>query len=882
MEWLRGLGRRLGILLRGERFDRDLQEEMRLHIELRQQEHMERGLAAEDAHAATQRKFGNALLLREVSGDVWGWRWLENFAQDLRYGARALLRTPGFTAVAVIALALGIGANTAIFSVVNAVLLRPLEYKDPGRLVTVLRYDADPVAVANYIDYRDQSHSFEAMGAAEYWSPNLSSSDGAEHLIGLRMTQNLLPMLGVGPLLGRVFAAGEDQKGAEHEVVLSYRLWQRRFHRDPNLLGKSIILNGEGFTVIGVMPPEFKFAPFWATRAELWAPLAFGDRIHNRDANSLRVFARLKPGVAVAQARADIAAITGRLERQYPGTNSDILVTPLKENVVGKVETPLLVLLGAAGFVLLIACANVAHMLLARTSDRQKEIAVRTVLGAGRSRIIRQFLTENLLLAATGASAGLLLAMWGTNALVVLSPAKLPRVDMVGIDGRAMLFLVGVTLLTALVFGLAPAMHAAIGNLSGALKEGGRGGTDGIHRSRLRSFLVASEFALAFMLLIGAGLMIRSFSALQSVDPGFNPHNVLSMVVSVAGSNEAEPARRGLFYRQLLEHVRALAGVESAGGINHLPLAGDTWGWAFEIEGRPKPRPGDEPEAVYRIVVPGYFQTMRLPVLRGRAIEESDDARAPGVVMINERAAKEYWPGEDPIGKRIAFDTGATIRLTVIGVVKNAKQEYWAADAHPEAYLAALQNRGFLEIGESSVAYLTLVVRTSGDPAALAAAVKQTVWSFDRNLPISEVHTMDGVVADANAEPRFEMLLLGVFAAIALLLAAVGIYGVMSYAVARRTHEIGIRISLGANRADVLRMVVRQGMVQALAGTVAGVAGALLLARLMAGMLYGVRPTDLLTFGGVAAVLGLAALVATCVPARKATRIDPMVALRHE
>ncbi len=883
MGWMRELGRRLGILIRGERFDRDLQEEMRLHLELRQQEHMERGLAAEDAHAAAERKFGNAMLLREMSGDVWGWRWIENIGQDLRYGARALLRTPGFTVVAVIALALGIGANTAIFSVVNAVLLRPLAYKDPDRLVTVLHYGDEPVAPANYIDYRDQSHSFEAMGAAEYWSPNLSGSDPAEHLIGLRLTQNLLPMLGVEPLLGRVFAAGEDQKGAEHEVVLSYRLWQRRFNRDPNMLGRSILLNGEGFRVIGVMPPAFKFAPFWATHAELWAPLALGDRIHDRDANSLRVFARLKAGVTLAQARAEVAIITARLD---PGTNPDVVVTALQENVVGKIETPLLVLLGAVGFVLLIACANVAHMLLARTSDRQKEIAVRTALGAGRSRVIRQFLTENLLLAAIGAAAGLLLAMWGTKALIVLSPAQLPRVDMVAIDGRAMLFLAGVTVLTALVFGLAPAVHAAIANLSGALKEGGRGATDGIRGNRLRSFLVASEFALAFMLLIGAGLMIRSFFALESLDPGFNPHKVLSMVVSVAGSNEAEPARRGLFYRQLLEHVRALPGVESAGGINHLPLAGDTWGLAFAIEGRPKPRPGDEPEAVYRVVMPGYFETMRLPVLRGRAIAESDDARAPGVVMINERAVKEFWPGEDPIGKRITFDDpdkdNRPTWLTVIGVVKNAKQEHWAANAEPEVYLAALQNRDFLGYGDSHIAYLTLVVRASGDPAALTASVKKAVWSFDHNLPISDVSTMDGVVADANAEPRFEMLLLGMFAAIALVLAGVGIYGVMSYAVSRRTHEIGIRISLGASRVDVLRMVVRQGMMQALAGTAAGVAGALLLSRLMARMLYGVRPTDPATFGGVAAVLGLAALAATCVPASKATRIDPMAALRHE
>jgi putative ABC transport system permease protein len=884
---------RLANLFCGRSAERELAREIESHLAILQEEFERRGLPSEEANIAARRAYGGVEQAKELHREARSFMWIEQRFKDVRYGGRNLLRTPVFTLVAVSTLALGIGANTAIFSVVNSVLLRPLAYKDPDRLVTVLHDGTDPVAVANYIDWRDQNRSFEATGAAEYWSPNLTGSDPPEHLLGLRVTQTLLPMLGIEPFLGREFAAGEDQKGAEHEVVLSYRLWQRRFNSNPSVLGKPIILDGESYTVIGVMPPEFKFAPFWATHAELWAPLAFGDRIHNRGGNSLRIFARLKAGVALAQARAEVATITGRLERQYPGTNRDVVVTPLKENVVGKIETPLVVLLGAVGFVLLIACANVAHMLLARTSDRQKEIAVRTALGAGRARIIGQFLTENLLLAAIGASAGLLLAMWGMKALVLLSPATLPRVDMVALDARVMLFLVGVTVLTALVFGLAPAVHAAIANLSSALKEGGRAGTDGIHRNRLRSFLVASEFALAFILLIGAGLMIRSFSALQSVDPGFNPHNVLSMVVSVAGSNEAEPERRVLFYRELLDRVRALPGVESAGGINHLPLAGDIWGWSFNIEGRPRPRPGESPMAVYRVAMPGYFQTMRLPVLRGRAIAESDDARAPGVVMINERAANQYWPGEDPIGKRISFDAGNSETfdankgnvhtwLAVIGVVKNAKQSDWAADAYPEAYLAALQNRDFLGDGGSHIAYLTLVVRTNGDPAALAASVKKTVWSIDRNLPISEVLTMDGVVADANAQPRFEMLLLGVFAAIALMLAAVGIFGVMSYSVSRRTHEIGIRISLGASRADVLRMVVLQGMGQALAGTATGVAGALLLSRLIARMLYGVQPTDPITFGAVAIVLSLVALLAACVPARKAIRIEPMVALRHE
>jgi len=449
------------------------------------------------------------------------------------------------------------------------------------------------------------------------------------------------------------------------------------------------------------------------------------------------------------------------------------------------------------------------------------------------------------------------------------------------------LFLAAITLLTALIFGLAPALGVTAGNLTGALKEGGRSASDGARRNRLRGFLVASEFALAFMLLIGAGLMGRSFAALESVDPGFDPHHVLSMIVSVAGSQEAQPARRAIFYRQLLERVRALPGVASAGGINHLPLAGDLWGWPFAIEGRPKALPGESPLAVYRMVMPGYFETMRLPIVRGRAIGERDDARAPGVVILNERAAAQYWPGEDPIGKRVSFDDDKghpPTWLTVIGIAKNAVQYDWAAKPQPEAYLAALQNGEFLGMGElgSHIAYLTLVVRALGDPADLAPAVKKTVWSFDRNLPVSEVLTMEGVVAAANAQPRFEMLLLVLFGAVALVLAAVGIYGVMSYAVARRTREIGIRMSLGAGRAEVLRMVVGQGLGQVLAGSAVGLAGALLLSRLMAGMLYGVRATDPLTFAAVGVVLGVAALAAVSVPARRATRIEPMVALRHE
>ncbi len=799
--------------------------------------------------------------------------------QDLRHGARSLRRSPGFTAVAVIALALGIGANTAVFSVVNAVLLRPLAYRDPGRLVTLLHDGSNPVAVANYLDWRDQSRSFETIAAADYWRPNLTGVDAPEHLYGLKVTQNLLPMLGIEPLLGRVFVPGEDQPGAEHETILSYGLWQRRFNGDRGVLGRLVTLDGEGFRVVGIMPQGFHFAPFWATRAELWVPDAFRAADRTREGNHLRVFARLKSGVSLEQARAEIRTVTARLERQYPGTNRNVRVTPLRENVVGKVETPLLILLGAVGLVLLIACANVAHMLLARASSRRKELAVRGALGAGRVRIAAQLLTENLLLAALGGAAGMAIAWWGTRALRVLSPANLPRVDSVAIDGGAALFLVAATLATGLIFGLVPALRVSSMNLAGALKDAARGSSESFGRNRLRGVLVASEFALALVLLIGAGLMVRSFFALRSVDPGFRPDHVISMVVSVAGSPEADAGRREVFYRQLLDRVRALPGVAAAGGINHLPLAGDLWGWSFTIAGRPKPNPGEAPGAVYRIIMPGYLETMRLPVLRGRGISPRDDSGAPAVVLINERAAARYWPGEDPIGKQVSFD--GRVWITIVGIVKNAKQGDWADEIDPEVYLPALQNHAFLEDPGVHFAYLTLVVRTVGDPAALAPALKQTVWSFDRNLPVSEVLTMDRVVAEATAAPRFEMLLLGVFAAIALVLAAVGIYGVMSYSVARRTQEIGIRVSLGATRRDVLTMVVRQAMALVLMGAAVGLAGALMLARLMSGMLYGVRPADPLTFAAVALLLALVALAAAAIPALRATRIDPLVALRE-
>jgi putative ABC transport system permease protein len=878
----------------GRTAEREMDREIAAHLALLEENFRARGLPPQEAKLAARWAYGGVEQAKELHREARSMVWLEHIAKDVRYGARNLFRAPGFTTVAVLTLALGIGANTAIFSVVNAVLLRPLAYKDADRLVTILHYGTSPVATANYIDWRDQSHAFTAVGGADYWAPNITSSMASdknlpEHLYGLKVTQNMLLLLGVGPLLGRLFVAGEDQVGAEHEVILSYRLWQRRFQGDTNILGKAITLDGEGYTVVGIMPPGFQFAPFWATHAELWVPDAFGQGVHERVGNHLRVFARLKPGVTLAQARADIATVTARLEKQYPATNRNVRVTPLKENVVGNVETPLLILLGAVGFVLLIACANVAHMLLARTAESLKEISVRVALGAGNARMVAQFLTENLLLAGIGAGTGLLLASGAIKVLIALSPASLPRIELVRVDSHVVIFLTCVTVITALVFGLAPALHATAGNLSEALKEGGRADTGSAGRNRLRSFLVASEFALAFMLLIGAGLMVRSFCALQSVDTGFNPNNVFSMIVSVAGTQEQHAGSREVFYRELLQKLRALRGVQAAGAINHLPLVGDMWDRGFRIEGRPESRPGEAPNAVYRIIMPGYFQAVRLQVLSGREISDRDDARSPAVVMLNEQAAHVFWPGESAIGKRIAFDGKAGEQpawMTVSGIVANARLDDMVSPPYPEMYLPALQTPEFLGAGTDPSAahmnYITLVIRTDGNPADFSNSVRQTVWSFDRNLPISQVMTMAEAVDTATAEPRFEMLLLGLFGAVALILAAVGIYGVMNYSVSRRTREIGIRISLGATYADVLRMVLRQAMLQALTGTVAGIGGAVLLSKLLATILYSVTPTDALTFGGVTVVLGVTALLATGVPARRAALIEPMKALRSE
>jgi predicted permease len=806
--------------------------------------------------------------------------------RDLRFGVRSLLKTPAFTIAATLALALGIGATTAILSVVNGVLLRPLPYADSDRLVVLLHDGRNPVSPANYLDWRAQTRSFTDVAAAEYWSANLAGTDEPERVAGLRLTAGMLPMLGVRPLLGRVFTAQEEVAGNERVAVLSYGLWQRRFAADRGVIGRRVLFDGDPFVIIGVMPQTFQFAPFWATHAELWAPLALGARATSRSGNSLRVFARLRPGVTFEQARVDFAAVTARLEREYPGTNRNVKLESLKHVVVGDIETPLFVLLGAVAFVLLIACANVAHMLLARSASRQKELAIRTALGATRGRLISQMLVESAFLALAGGLAGLLLAVWGVRALIGASPAIIPRVADVTVDARVLLMTLGITGAAAIFFGLLPALRSTRVDLAETFRDGDRGSTEGYGKHRLRSALVASELALALVLLMGAGLMIRSVAALQHVDPGFDPRNVVTMIVSISGTKDADPGLRQAFFADALSRVTATPGVESASFINHLPIAGDSWGYSFAVEGRPKPKPGDSPVAIYRVVFPGYFHTMRVPLLRGRDIASSDRIDAAPVVVINEVMAKRYWPSDDPIGKRITLDDSTW--ATIVGIAKNAVQEDWSAAPQPEMFLPYAQQRAFLTSAASRYAYLTLVARIGcGDrkrceSAAMATPLVRAVREVNRSVSISSVQTMSNVVEQATAESRFYLVLLAVFAAIALTLAAVGIYGVMSYSVSRRTHEIGIRIALGAEQATVLRFIVRQGMSVALIGAGVGLVAAFALTRLMGRLLFGVGPTDPTTFALVTATLCTVALAASYLPARRATRVDPLTALRSD
>lgn len=806
---------------------------------------------------------------------------METLWHDIRYSFRLLARKPAFTVVALLALAIGIGANSVIFSVVNSVLLRPLPYKEPDRLVMVweeaasLGFPENTPAPANYIDWRDQSQVFESLAATASERYNLTAAGEPEKLEGLRATASLFPMLGVEPIMGRWIDAEEDREGANRVVMLSYGLWQRRFGGDAGVLGKNITLDDQSYTVIGVMPSYFNFP---ARGIDLWVPAAFNqEEATSRDSHYLEVYGRLKAGVTIEQARSEMSAIAARLSEQYPNTNQGLgaVVNPLFEQIVGDVRPALLILFGAVGFVLAVACANVANLLLARAAARRKEISIRAALGAGRARLVRQFLTESVLLAVLGGIAGLALSFVSLRLLIPFIPEEINQAKDISLDFNVVLFTFGVSALTGIIFGLVPAIQASRPDLNESLKDGARDSSSAT-QGRLRNLLVVSEVALALVLLVGAGLLINSFARLSQIDPGFRTENLLTMNVSLPGTRYSDRDRRAAFYDQILERIKSLPGVESAGIVTNLPLTFRGNSNFFIIEGRPELPVDRMPLAVTRVINPDYFRTMGIPLVGGRGIEAQDTRDSLPVVVITEATARVHWPGEDPIGKRMKmglYDT-PTPWLTVVGIVKDVYQFDLTTEPWPQVYLPYTQHTSF--------APRDLVIKTTHDPLQMTAAVRNSIWEVDRDQPVSNVSTMGDIVSESLARQRFNTSLLAVFAFVAVLLAAVGIYGVMSYLVTERTREIGIRTALGADRADILKMVVGQGFKLVGAGIVLGLAGALALSRVMTSLLYGVSATDPATFVIITVVIAFVALIANYIPAYRASRIDPMKALRHE
>jgi putative ABC transport system permease protein len=805
---------------------------------------------------------------------------METLIQDIRYAIRVLLKSPGFTAVALLTLTLGIGANSAIFSVVNAVLLRPLPYEESERLVFITErspvLEGMSVAYPNYLDWREQNGVFDNIGVYRRVSFNLTGNGEPERLLGGEVSAELFNALKTKPALGRTFLAEEDVAGANPVVVLSYGLWQRRFGKDTDVIGQTITLNARPHTIIAVMPPDFRFP----SGVDLWVPVGLNadNPSWNRGNHpGLYAIARLKPGVTASQAHAEMDTIAARLEQQYPASNTGnrVTVTPLFNRIVGDIRPALLVLLAAVGFVLLIACANVANLLLARAAARQKEIAVRMALGASRGRLIRQLLTESMILSVTGGALGLLLAVWGTDLLVAISPDNIPRFAEIKLDNRVLGFTAGIALVTGILFGLAPALHASKLNLNEILKEGGRSATAGLRRQRVRSLLVISEVAIALVLLIGAGLLIKSFLRLQQVDPGFNPDNVLTAGIPLPRTKYLEPPKRIAFYEALFSRIAALPGVQAVGAVSELPIEGGSQTY-FIVEDRPIPPREEMPLTEYSLVSTGYFKALGLRLLKGREFDERDVRDAPFACIIDENFAEQYWPGQDPIGKRLKYggaDPGNPWS-TVVGVVANVRYQGLDQES-PRVQL-------FLPYGQATFLGASLVIRTAGDPSSLASAVRNEVLAIDADLPVFEIRTMNEVLKESVATRRLYMTLLGIFAGVAMVLAAIGLYGVMAYSVTQRTHEIGIRMALGARQRDVLRLVVGQGLVLALEGVVIGLIAAFALTRLMSSLLFAVSATDLSTFVVIALILTGVALGATFIPARRATKVDPMVALRYE
>lgn len=812
---------------------------------------------------------------------------METFLRDLRYSVRMLGKSPGFTAVAVISIALGIGANTTVFSVINAVLLKSLPYKNPDSLVLVwgdsrteesLRKH-NQVSATDVADIRSQATVFEDVTTYTGWYPIMSGEMEAERVPAIQVGDGFFKILQGQPLLGRVFTPEEQEEGKDFVVVLSHGLWQRRFGSDPNVVGKNVDLNGRPYNIVGVMGADFHPLPssLVSPEGQFYRPVAESYDDSQRSARHLRAIARLKPGVTVEQAGTEVSVIAQRLEQQHPETNKNTgaHVVSITDEIVGDLRPTLFMVFGAVIFVLLVACANVANLLLARSSARYKEITIRTALGAARGQLIRQLLTESLVLAFLGGGLGLLLAFWGTDVIAAAGSSISPTFQGIGVDMRVLAFTFGISIITGLLFGLAPALQISKPNLVETLKEGGRGSGPSSSRNRLRSVLVVSEIALTLVLLVCAGLLIRTVMRLGNVDPGFNSRNILAMNIGLPAIKYPSPENVITFNHQLTERLSALPGVSAAGTTSVLPLSGNFDGRGLVVEDQPKPR-GEEITVDLYVTTPGYLQAMEITTLKGRPIVEEDTADSPRIALISKTMAAQLWPNQDPVGKRIKFpgnDRNPQPWRTVVGVVGDVAQ--YALDKKPPMQI-------YLPHTQFPTSFNTIVVKTQTDPTAMISAIRREILAVDKDQAVFKVTTLEQLRGDSILVRRFFMLLLLVFAALALILAAVGIYGVMSYVASQRTHEIGIRMALGAQTNDVLKLLIGNGMALALIGVVAGLAGAFALTRVMAGLLFGVSATDAVTLVIVSTGLIAVALLACYIPARRATRIDPLAALRYE
>jgi putative ABC transport system permease protein len=863
----------------------ELDQDVLDHIERETQDNIERGLSPEQARYAAMRKFGNVMRVKEEAREVWGWIWLDHLLRDIRYAFRMLRKSPGFTAAAVLTLALGIGANTAVFSAVYAILLRPLPYKDPARLMllneTTPKVGTVSVSHPNFLDWRAGSHMFSQMAAVHTVGFNLAGITQPESVSGVAVSPNYLSMMGVQPLLGRDFDMAEEKAGTPPVVLLGYALWQTQFGGAPGAVGKTISLDGRGFTVVGVLPPDYRALD----KTEVMLPIGVWATDHAREATErgergdMSVTARLAPGVTFAQSRAELDGIAARLAEEYPASNErfGVMVRPIRDAFVGDTRPALFVLVGAVMFVLLIACANVANLFLARGAARTKEVALRMAFGASRRRIIGHMLTESFVLSFLGGVLGMVLAMVGIHGIAQLLPADMLSGAIVTLNGTVLLFGASVVILAAFTFGLTPALHWAKPDVQSELKEGGRTASASVAQSRLRSALVIAETSLALILLVGAGLMMKSLYRLLEVDPGFRPDRVLTMAMDLRAQQYAKDPAVLSFWRQVLDRVQTLPGVEGAAVGTVVPLTDNHSRSDITFEGMAEPTAGNYPHPDVHIVSPGYLATLGIPLLRGRTFTDADNEKAPLVGMINATVARRYFPNEDPVGKRFMFGHPSATRppawYTIVGVVGDTKLYGLANPARLEVYEPFQQN---------AISPMALIVKSGVDPTALTSAVREAIRSIDKDQPIFAVSTMKELVNNSVATRRMTLVLLGLFSGLALILGAIGIYGVISYSVAQRTREIGVRMALGAPRRDVFQLVVGEGLKLAGSGIAIGIAAAFGLARLMSSLLYGVSAADFETFAVVAIVLGLVALLACYVPARRAMRVDPMVALRYE